>query len=83
MIELREALRDAIWYNGLNVEVRKWAENLPDQFGWENDNAGDGQLQLIWMICILMFGNYGTTPKYGWIEDIEGFRLFINRISGR
>lgn len=89
MRDLKEALMDALWYNGLNAEVIKWADCKPDQYkritfedqyNWKNMDDGDGQLQLVWMICVLMFGNYGTSPRFGWIEDVDGFRQFIKDI---
>ena len=37
--------------------------------------------EMIWMISVLLFGNYGTSPRSGWIEDISGFRNFIDKIT--
>lgn len=28
-----------------------------------------------WLVCL--FGEYGTTPRVGWIEDIDGCSEFI------
>lgn len=39
------------------------------------------QLQFVWMIGVLMFGDYGASPRHGWIEDVDGFRAWIKRIT--
>lgn len=38
-------------------------------------------LQILWMICVSLFGEYGTSPRYGWIVDIPGFKEFIRGIT--
>lgn len=38
-------------------------------------------LQILWMICVSLFGEYGTSPRYGWIVDITGFKEFIRGIT--
>lgn len=35
---------------------------------------------VFWSILVLMYGCYGTSPRYGWIEDYEGAKNFINNI---
>ena len=39
------------------------------------------QLQVIWMIAVMLFGDYGTSPRFGWIENIDGFREWIKKIT--
>ena len=39
-----------------------------------------GQVEIIWMILVLMFGNYGTSPRTGWIEK-DKFPELINFIE--
>lgn len=39
------------------------------------------QLQVIWMICVMLFGEYGTSPRYGWIENKDEFFDFIDKIT--
>ena len=39
------------------------------------------QLQCIWIIAVSVFGDWGTSPRFGWITDVEGFREFIERIT--
>ena len=94
-VDLINALDSVTWYNGLAPIIWKWKElpvNVYD-FGLrqivcpEDYASGDEygevfhQLQVIWMICVVLFGEYGTSPRYGWIEDIEGFYKFIDDIT--
>lgn len=41
----------------------------------------DRQLEVIWMICVVLFGNYGTSPRSGWIEKKDEFFAFIDGIT--
>lgn len=85
------ALDAVTWYNGLAETVFGWRDIPkkdgcgdyllpPDNYGaptgWDTE-----QLQVIWMIAILLYGNYGTSPRCGWIEDVEGFREWILSIT--
>lgn len=82
---LLDALEAVVFYNGLGEIISEWAEIKPDRaykqiltpdICWKND-----QLQMIWMIAVIMFGNYGTSPRGGWIENVEGFRDYCKRIT--
>lgn len=73
-----------IHYNGYAEVIRSW-KTLETRYGWqiacpENYNAsssvkrGDsdwGTLQFIWGTAVYKFGDYGTSPRYGWIEINE------------
>ncbi len=37
--------------------------------GKEIDEDDYAQLQIIWMICVLLYGDYGTSPRFGWIDS--------------
>ena len=41
------------------------------------------QLQVLWMMAVEMFGECGTSPRYGWIlkENIEAFHKWILDIT--
>lgn len=38
------------------------------------------QFEIFWMLLVLMFGGYGTSPRYGWIDysRIDDAVLFID-----
>lgn len=85
METLIEVLKSVVWYNGL--EVDKWLEMKPNEYGsitFDEKMLGDGeeyyQLQVIWMICVELFGEYGSSPRCGWIDNVDGFYEFIKSI---
>lgn len=49
------------------------------RFGWPEDCKE--QLEVFWMICVLLFGNYGSSPRVGWIEKKDEFFKFIDNIT--
>ena len=73
-----------VHYNGYSEVIRSW-KTLETRYGWqiacpENYNAsssvkrGDsdwGILQFIWGTAVYKFGDYGTSPRCGWIDIRE------------
>lgn len=73
-----------IYYNGYAEVIRSW-KTLEARYGWqiacpENYNAPSkvkrgvsdwGVLQFIWGTAVYKFGDYGTSPRYGWIDINE------------
>lgn len=81
-----EALKAAAFYNGIDKTLTAWKELQPNngkiiECPYEVEH--DKQDEIYWMICVLLFGNYGTSPRYGWIEDIAGFRAFLDTLTER
>lgn len=78
--KLECALQSVVWYNGLHEELLKWKEVEPtDIYGKiVTIDVDDPQLQVFWMLAVKMFGDYGTAPRVGWINDIEGFHKWID-----
>lgn len=78
---MARALDIVTWYNGLAEYVLKWRDLKPGRHGYitcpeivgTGKSAGE-QLEVLWMIAVELFGNYGTSPRSGWIEDVNGFR---------
>ena len=91
MDKARHALDSVTWYNGLASVVFSWLElqsngysiGCPHNYGapegWPKEDIA--QLQVIWMIAVELFGSCGTSPRFGWIEDIDGFRKWILDIT--
>ena len=85
------ALDSVTWYNGLAEYVMKWKTDCPKVNGTivseesyccgEIDSVIYDQLQIIWMIFVELFGDCGTSPRSGWIEDVDGFCKFIDDIT--
>ena len=58
--------------NWLSPKIDFWSK-------WPNDCRD--QLEVIWMICVILFGDYGTSPRSGWIEKKDEFFAFIDAIT--
>lgn len=84
MADIIDALDSVVWYNGMGDDISEWKALPPGEYGYINrpDNSRDNeQMEVLWMICVCLFGDYGTSPRTGWIEDVEGFRKFVDAIT--
>jgi hypothetical protein len=92
--ELLKALDCVTWYNCYAEDILKWKEegyleNDGYILSWDWDKFDQLPkeeqiaLQIIWMICVSLFGDYGTSPRSGWIlmENKEAFFKFIDDIT--
>lgn len=34
----------------------------------KEENFNDSQFEIFWMMLVLQFGDYGTSPRSGWLE---------------
>lgn len=70
-----------IHYNGYANTIRSWKtlkvhygkriscpENYNASHSVKRDDADWGTLQFIWGTAVYKFGDYGTSPRFGWIE---------------
>lgn len=93
--DIMRALITMAWYNGLEEDVLSWSE-LPcenvlnyrkiiscpfliDKSQYDKEDLW--QLIYIWGTLVLLFGEYGTSPRYGWITEVEDFRSFIKKMG--
>lgn len=88
MNDIKLALETAIYYNGYEKVVREWSnlkpttgENLLFRPPLDYNDYEVAQLELIWMILVVMFGDWGTSPRYGWIDNISEFINFLRQIT--
>jgi hypothetical protein len=88
--DLLDALDAVVWYNGIGEIVNAWGKLdpmeksgfiMPEYHEHGFDEWTTNQLEVLWMIAVRLFGDYGTSPRSGWIEDIDGFRKFCHRIT--
>lgn len=87
----QDSLDSVTWYNGLAEYVVKWkqealaiSENGDKYFRTESVTYGAKdfyQVQVLWMIAVDKFGEYGTSPRTGWIENIPLFVLWCDEIT--
>ena len=71
-----KALNDICYYNGHSDELKLIIRHIksihdnsiipmPDEI---RNNDCDTYVNVIWQILVIMFGDYGTSPRYGWID---------------
>ena len=86
---LFSALESIIWYDGHD----EWLKDLRDDMERHLKNGGSynyicpfdhtewhTEQHTIFMLLVGMFGDWGTSIRGGWIEDIEGCIKFIEEI---
>lgn len=87
--DILDALDSVTWYNSLAGEIQKW-KFLPVNGGLIQSPLSlqsgmpEGmrkQLEVFWIISVTLFGDYGVSPRVGWIEDTDGFYDFIDKIT--
>lgn len=87
-----DALDSVTWYNGLAEEIVKWTEPgyFDEEHGFLNwkwkkfrnfDLETQHQLEVIWIIAVELFGECGTSPRSGWIENKADFYEFCHYIT--
>ncbi len=89
-IGLCNALKSIVWYNNHSV----WLSELCAELKKEK-NEGDKytnypcpivteewltEKHTIWELLVGMFGDWGTSIRGGWIEDLDGCIKFIEQI---
>lgn len=76
---LLDTLNGVIWYNGIYDFLFKIKDEIEKNVGI--DEAGqytlsgyedrhehiDEQEEIFWMILVLLFGDYGVSPRRGWL----------------
>ena len=83
---LCNALEAIVWYNGHYAWLKELRDELAvqpegefyccpiDTKEWHTDK------HTIWMLLVGMFGDWGTSIRSGWIEDMRGCIEFIDRL---
>ena len=93
--DLIETLDSIVWYNGIYEGLEKIKEDLLIQntndkytrFGktteYKHEEFYDDQFEIFWMMLVLLYGNYGTSPRSGWLEmeNKEKIIEFIDKIT--
>ena len=86
------AIDEIVWYNGLGEKLLEVLKDLDKAIAdgktqyiypehiFDYDNP-PGDLQAVWMTCVTQFGNWGTSPRYGWIDDLKGCRAYLLAVT--
>lgn len=73
------AISVSLEYDCLIDDVKTWHTLIQKPYDRIEVHHND-KLEMLYSICVLLFGDYGTSPRSGWIENVEAFHLFINDI---
>ena len=73
---LIDVLDSIVMYNGLYkplLEIKKMIlENHEFKYNHllrpKGEDFKDNQFEIFWMMLVLQFGDYGTSPRSGWLE---------------
>ena len=71
----------ALWYNGCDEQVEKLADMMRDASGQvtrSDTSFDDDGVELLWMMLVQYFGDYGTSPRSGWVSDTSGAAEFLD-----
>ena len=91
--ELQDLFETVIWYNGLEDQLREMVSLQPNDdtgyimYDYYKYNMGRDkneriyyQVQILWIMLVEKFGDYGTSPRFGWIEKIDEYKHFLKDI---
>ena len=78
-----EAIEGIVWYNGYSKDIAEMIQQIKDDefsaIKWQHNSY----LHFIAMMCVLIYGDYGTSPRGGWIhkdDDPEGAIKFLSQL---
>lgn len=88
------AINAIVWYNGYYDELRKLKKYISESINSDVDKYSnapipdfisdeydtDHAIRIIWSLMVYMFGSYGGSPRYGWIEKRDDAIAFIDMI---
>lgn len=83
--DIIDALDCVVWYNGLyrSLVIAKEELQAADKFCYRPYRLrGDGneQFEILWMLMVILFGEWGTSPRTGWIVNKEAACGFIDAL---
>ena len=93
--DILDILDSITWYNGIGESLIKLKEDLIKQndngnyliidhnLEYKNKEFADKQFEIFWMMLVLLYGDYGTSPRSGWLEIKNKDKIinFIDKIT--
>lgn len=86
-MNLEQAMHYLVFYNGYDEIVRSLLKHIsmfdesrqilaPEnlKYGDENETVE----AVLWFLLVCMFGDYGTSPRFGWVTEKEEAIAFLN-----
>lgn len=89
MSDGKEAFENIVFYNGYEAIVKQWVDALnlvtafsPHLMDFISGYSPEGvaQIECLNIMLVTWFGDYGTSPRSGWIEnrkECAGFLLSV------
>lgn len=85
---LINALRLVVHYNAdmehieeLEHDLKVYGENFyPALTRYTREE--NSVLWVLWQLIVCMYGNYGTSPRSGWITNLSGALKFLEELKG-
>lgn len=78
--KIYKAFVEMLGYQGYEQVIPDMLSKKEDEYGrilWDEEN---GFSEEVWSMFVLMFGDYGTSPRFGWIEKVSEFKAFLQKI---
>ena len=78
--KIYKAFVEMLVYQGYEQVIPDMLSKKEDEYGrilWDEEN---GFSEEVWSMFVLMFGDYGTSPRFGWIEKVSEFKAFLQKI---
>lgn len=82
-----DALDSVVWYNGIYEEITRLIEYIKSERGkdyitcpHEILDKSDAFTKTAWFLLVCMYGDYGTSPRSGWVEKPNEAIQFLERI---
>ena len=85
-----DVLNSIVWYNGIGDILLKLREDIINsedktysKLKYKYDEFSNNQFEIFWMMLVLMYGDYGTSPRSGWLnmENKNEIISFIDQIT--
>ena len=88
--ETDKALYCIAWYNGYAKELKRIHKYLAKCEKENRANAPipghflqfdcDHLIRVFWSVLVLKYGNYGTSPRTGWIDNIHAAKKYLESL---
>lgn len=83
-VDTDDAIASACHYNCLVKDFCHMVDREPEKKGIglsrPEDIEWSDQHEFLWMLLVLKFGDYGTSPRSGWITDIDDARTYVHAL---
>lgn len=78
--DLQSAFVTMLCYQGYDTAISELLKKIKDTDERITYSDENGFSEEVWSIFVLMFGDYGTSPRFGWIENVIEFKSFLKKI---